>query len=75
MQYLLPDKVYQVLKWGCAVVLPALAIFIKTLGVAWGWDAQICDAISTTCTAVAALGGTVLGVTTAAAKVTQKKEA
>lgn len=68
MSYVLPDWLYQVLKWGCATMLPAAATLVKALGVAWGWDEQLCDAIATTFTAVAAFGGIVLGITTAAAK-------
>lgn len=71
MQYIIPDNVYQLLKWGCVLVLPALATFIKTLGVAWGWDAGICDAVATTCTALATFGGVVLGVSAATAKTPQ----
>lgn len=68
MQYIIPDSVYQVLKWACALVLPALATFVKALGTAWGWDAGTCDAIATTCTALAAFGGVVLGVSATTAK-------
>lgn len=68
MQYIIPDNIYQLLKWACVLVLPALATFIKTLGVAWGWDAGVCDAVATTCTALAAFGGVVLGVSAATAK-------
>lgn len=68
MQYMIPDGIYQLLKWACVLVLPALATFIKTLGVAWGWDAGVCDAVATTFTALAAFGGVVLGVSAATAK-------
>lgn len=68
MQYLIPDKVYQVLKWGCVLVLPAVATFVKTVGAAWGWDPAICEATATTITAAATLGGIVLGVSAATAK-------
>ena len=68
MQYIIPDWLYQMLKWGCATVLPAAATLVKALGGAWGWDAQLCDAVATTLTAVAAFGGVVMGVSAATAK-------
>lgn len=75
MDYIIPDKVYKVLKWGCVLVLPAVATFVKTLGAAWGWDAGVCDATATTITAVATLGGVILGVSAAEAKLNSNKEA
>lgn len=73
MQYIIPDKVYKVLKWGCVLVLPAVATFVKTLGAAWGWDAGICEATATTIVAVSTLGGVVLGVSAAEAKISNKE--
>ena len=34
--WLIPDKVYDVLKWVGLVVLPALAVFVQTVGTAVG---------------------------------------
>ncbi len=34
--YLLPDKAYDVLKWIGLIACPALAVFIQTVGPAWG---------------------------------------
>lgn len=68
MQYIIPDWLYQTLKWACALALPALATLVATVGPAWGMDAALCDAICTTITAVAAFGGVVLGVSAATAK-------
>lgn len=72
MQYFIPDKVYKVLKWGCLIVLPALATLIGTVGQAWGMDAGLSSAITTTITAVGTFGGVVLGVSAATA--TSKEE-
>lgn len=69
MEYLIPDKVYNALKWGCLIVLPALATLIGTIGQAWGMDADLSSAIATTITAIGTFGGVVLGVSSAAAKV------
>lgn len=37
MKYFLPDKVYDVLKWVGLALLPALGVFIATVGKAWGF--------------------------------------
>lgn len=62
MQYILPDKAYQVIKWAVLIVLPALATLISTVGPAWGMDGALCQALTTTITAVSAFGGCVLGI-------------
>ena len=36
-KYPLPDGVYDWLKWTGLVLLPALAVFVGTVGKAWGW--------------------------------------
>ena len=68
MDYIISDRTYKVLKWACVLVLPAAATLVKALGVAWGWDSGVCEAISTTLTAVATFAGVVLGVSAATAK-------
>lgn len=35
--WLIPSRVYDVLKWLGLIVLPALALFVGTVGPAWGW--------------------------------------
>ena len=35
--WLIPSRVYDVLKWLGLIVLPALAVFVGTVGPAWGW--------------------------------------
>ena len=52
MQYILPDKVYNVIKWACLIALPALATLVSAIGSAWGADASLLSAISTTITAI-----------------------
>lgn len=37
--FLLPDRAYQVLKWVALIALPALAVFVQTVGTTAGWDA------------------------------------
>ena len=34
MQYIIPDKVYNILKWVGLVALPAIATFVGTVGTA-----------------------------------------
>lgn len=68
MQYIIPDKAYQIIKWAVLVALPAVATLFSALAAAWGMDAQLAQAIVTTITAVSAFGGAVLGVSAATAK-------
>lgn len=66
MQYIIPDKAYDILKWVGLIVLPAVAAFIGTVGTAAGWDST--DLIVTVITAVGTLLGTILGVSAVTAK-------
>ena len=68
MDYIISDKVYDVLKWLCVLVLPAASTLVKALGGAWGWDSGLCEAVATTLTAVSAFAGVVLGLSAATAK-------
>ena len=68
MQYVIPDKVYQVVKWAVLIVLPAVATLVSTVGPVWGMDAELCQAVVTTITAVSTFGGVVLGMSAATAK-------
>ena len=58
--WLIPDKAYDVLKWVGLVVLPALSLFVGTVGPAWGWTHV--DAIVTTLNALGSLAGALIGV-------------
>lgn len=57
--WLIPDKVYDVLKWVGLVVLPALAVFVQTVGTAVGWDGT--GITVTVLTALGTLVGVVIG--------------
>ncbi|MFZ4958181.1 phage holin, partial [Enterococcus thailandicus] len=35
---ILPDKYYNVIKWGVLTVLPAASVLVATLGKAYGWQ-------------------------------------
>ena len=58
--WLIPGKLYDVLKWLAALVIPALAVFVSTVGPVWGWPRV--DAIVTTLNALATFSGVVIGV-------------
>lgn len=61
--YLLPDKVYQALKWAALVLLPALAVFTNTVGPTLGLPHV--DAIVTTLNALGLLIAACIGVSQA----------
>lgn len=64
--YLLPDKAYKVLKWLALIALPALAVFVHVVGLAWGLP--YVDQIVTTLNALAVLVGASIGVSELRAK-------
>lgn len=59
MEYLLPDKVYQILKWVGLILLPALAALIGKAGPAWGLPNV--DAIVLTINALGTFVGVIIG--------------
>ena len=40
--WLIPNKLYDILKWLAALVFPALALFMGTVGPAWGTAVRRC---------------------------------
>jgi uncharacterized membrane protein YqaE (UPF0057 family) len=64
--YFLSDSAYDVMKWLAALFLPALAVFITSVGAAVGW--QDAPTIATIITAIAAFLGALCGVSTLTAK-------
>lgn len=68
MQYIIPSKVYEVLKWAALIALPAVGVFIQTVGDAWGMDASLCSAVVTTLDALGVLVGALIAVSSATAK-------
>lgn len=59
----LPDKVYDVLKWLDLIVIPAVATFYRVMCPIWGWP--LGDEVAATATAICALLGAILGISTA----------
>lgn len=66
MQYLLPDKAYNVLKWVGLVALPAVGTFVGTVGTAVNWEPTTIAV--TVITAAGTLVGALLGASHATAK-------
>ena len=58
----LPNNVYNILKWVCLIVLPAVAVLYATLGNTWGFP--YVDQIVITINAIATFIGVVIGVST-----------
>lgn len=63
------NKVYDILKWVCLVVSPAICTLIVTLNSLWNWNLPV-EAIVGTITAITTFTGVVLGISNA----TYKKE-
>lgn len=58
----LPDKVYNILKWIVMIALPALLTCYLALAALWGWP--YVEQIAGTVTAITALLGALLGIST-----------
>lgn len=59
MSYLLPDGVYQILKWMGLILCPAIAALVGAVGPAWGLPNV--DSIVLTINAVGVFIGAVIG--------------
>lgn len=60
---ILPEKVYEVLKWILMIVVPAAITLLTALTKAWNWDIPL-DAITITITAIATFIGVCIGIST-----------
>lgn len=60
---IIPDKVYDVLKWVTMIVIPALATAYVGLAAVWGWP--YAEEIAKTAAVVCTLLGALLGISTA----------
>lgn len=66
MEYIIPDKLYTVLKWAGLIALPAIATFVGTVGTACGWE--FTGITVTVITATGTLIGSLIGVSNMSAK-------
>lgn len=57
--WLIPDKVYDVLKWVGLLVLPTCAWLVSVVGIAWGWESV--EPVVITINAVGTAVGAVIG--------------
>ena len=67
-KYIIPSEVYEVMKWAGLIAFPAAAVFVSTVGQAWGMDASLSNAIVATLNAIGVLIGALIGVSQATAK-------
>lgn len=58
---MLPQKVYEALRWIISIVIPAFSVLLSTLVGAWGWNLPL-DAILATLSAIALFLGTIFGI-------------
>ena len=59
----LNNKVYDILKWLVIIVMPAVATLYAALAAVWGWP--YAEQVAMTISAVTALLGALLGISTA----------
>ena len=60
---MLPNKVYDILKWVALICIPAIATFYSTVAPTFGWWDPA--AVSQIATAVSTLIGALIGISTA----------
>lgn len=65
-EYIIPNEVYQVLKWVGLIACPAIATFVGAVFPAWGIPNV--DAITLTLNATGVLIGALIGVSAATSK-------
>lgn len=70
-EYIIPDKMYQVLKWVGLIACPAVATFAGAVFPAWGIPNV--DAITLTLNATGVLIGALIGVSAATSKQTSER--
>lgn len=58
---MLPQKLYEALRWILVIVVPAFTLLLTTLTEAWGWDIPL-EAIIITIEALALFFGTIFGI-------------
>lgn len=61
---IIPNKVYDILKWILLIVVPAFEVCLNALAAAWGWQIPL-EAINISISAVATFVGVCIGISTA----------
>lgn len=64
VEMIIPDKVYDILKWVCTIVLPAIIVCFITVATLLGMEPELVTIISGIMTAINTLIGTLIGVST-----------
>lgn len=59
-KYLIPDWLYDVLKWAVTVLLPAVTVLFVALASTWGWP--MADQIKDTLVALYTFLGAIMGI-------------
>jgi hypothetical protein len=67
------NKVYDVLKWVCIIVAPAICTLLVALNSLWNWGLPI-EAITGTITGIATFIGGILGISSVKYKKTEGGE-
>ena len=73
MQYLLPNRVYDLIKYVVTIILPAASVLYVALAGIWGWP--YADEISRTIAAVYTFLCALMGISSLTAKVDHDKTA
>jgi len=71
MPFTLPEKIYETLRWGIAIVLPAIGLFLELLNATWNWGLPI-EPIKSTLTGVGVFLGTIFCISYTSNKKNQK---
>lgn len=58
---MLPQKIYEIIRWAIAIVIPAISLLIATLTGIWEWDIPS-EQICLTLDAIALFLGTIFGI-------------
>lgn len=72
MEYKIPDKLYNWLKWLGLIACPALATFYGVVAPMWGWPAP--DSVVTTINAIGVLIGALIGYSAITARPPEEAE-
>lgn len=75
LEYIIPDRVYSVLKWLGLVALPAVAVFISTIGPSVGMGTEDQNAAVTVLNGLGVLIGVLIGASQATGKPTEGEDA